>query len=259
MNIEQHKILAEINSLETHEREELLLQLLQGFRPENPLEKIEAFVCSYYGISQTLLKSKLRKKEIVLGRHLVMYLARKRTKESTGAIGIYCYRDHATVIHACRKIEKLIKEKQEIKKDIETINSYLDNNTQLNKIIPKETKRIVSSRAESVVKKKNTAYSLIRASRLLVSVRYKTTIEQPSSWRFLFLAPDKRIDNKYTASFNWCGTAFIGANLILVSINQKSITEVPAINDFSIDERLIIDKKEIIERIKEALKQLLVV
>ena len=54
--------------------------------------------------------SKSRRKQIVFARHVAMYLMRKLTEKSLPGIGEYIGgRDHSTVVHACKKIQALMK------------------------------------------------------------------------------------------------------------------------------------------------------
>jgi transcriptional regulator with XRE-family HTH domain len=70
-------------------------------------------VSENYGISIDELLGSRRKKELVLPRHIVMYLLRKRLKLSFPKIAeIMKKNDHTTIMHACSKIEKLIKDQK---------------------------------------------------------------------------------------------------------------------------------------------------
>jgi chromosomal replication initiator protein len=55
-----------------------------------------------------------------------MYVARNKTEESLQQIG-YCFnkKDHTTVIHACRKIEDLVKSDSRVKMYVDNIVSKL--------------------------------------------------------------------------------------------------------------------------------------
>lgn len=55
------------------------------------------------------LKSKSRKKKIILARHLTMYLLRNFAKKTfTDIANFFNKKDHTTVMHACTKVEKAI-------------------------------------------------------------------------------------------------------------------------------------------------------
>lgn len=70
------------------------------------LGKTLEFTCDVTGISQDLIKGESRLREIVSARHLYCFLCKRyfSSKISLGAIGAFINRDHATVIHAVRKV-----------------------------------------------------------------------------------------------------------------------------------------------------------
>jgi chromosomal replication initiator protein len=53
------------------------------------------------------IKSKSRKKEIVIPRQMAMYFAKEFTDLSLVMIGTYLGRDHSTVIHAISSVENM--------------------------------------------------------------------------------------------------------------------------------------------------------
>ncbi|MBU0508317.1 chromosomal replication initiator protein DnaA [bacterium] len=70
-----------------------------GFRP--PAERILTVVADHFGLSPDVLRSKSRKKEIVVPRMIAMTLMAEMTSLSLKAIGSHFGgRDHSTVIHA---------------------------------------------------------------------------------------------------------------------------------------------------------------
>jgi len=76
---------------------------------ERPLtvELIQKAVADFYGIRFQELKTKKRTKEVALPRQIAMYLSREHTDLSLNDIGKnFGGKDHATVIYACRQIEK---------------------------------------------------------------------------------------------------------------------------------------------------------
>ncbi len=77
------------------------------------VENIMKTVAEEYKIRVTDLKSKKRTKEIAIPRQIAMYLARELTDLSLQDIGKHFGgKDHATVLYACKQIEKR-KEKEE--------------------------------------------------------------------------------------------------------------------------------------------------
>ncbi|MFC1757929.1 helix-turn-helix domain-containing protein [Planctomycetota bacterium] len=91
---------------------------LEQIRLPNTAKPTESFsprtiiqiTAKYYGLSPKDLAGSSRRKQLVLARSMAMYLLRVKTELSYQDIGLlFGKRDHSTVMHACRKIEALIK------------------------------------------------------------------------------------------------------------------------------------------------------
>lgn len=68
---------------------------------------IRAIVCEVFGCTEDELRSKCRSKSLVDARHLAMWFMRECIKMSYPEIGReFSNRDHTTVIHAFRKVER---------------------------------------------------------------------------------------------------------------------------------------------------------
>ena len=81
-------------------------------------------VCDYYGLTKQQLMGKSRTKNISNARHMAMYLIRKNLDYSYLKIGEeFGGRDHATVISACEKIDKLSRQNESYKKAVMEIES----------------------------------------------------------------------------------------------------------------------------------------
>ena len=90
---------------------EVLKNTLKGAQREITIEGIQKTICDYYNIKLGDLKAKRRTKNIAIPRQVAMYLCRKYTETSFPAIGDkFGGRDHSTVIHASKTIEKKIKQ-----------------------------------------------------------------------------------------------------------------------------------------------------
>jgi chromosomal replication initiator protein len=75
---------------------------------EVSIDYIQKVVCDYFDMPIELMKSKTRKREVVQARQIAMYFSKKMTKSSLANIGMNCGgKDHATVLHACRKVNNL--------------------------------------------------------------------------------------------------------------------------------------------------------
>jgi len=90
---------------------EVLKNTLKGSHREITIEGIQKTICDYYNIKLGDLKAKRRTKNIAIPRQVAMYLCRKYTETSFPVIGDkFGGRDHSTVIHASKTIEKKIRE-----------------------------------------------------------------------------------------------------------------------------------------------------
>ncbi len=75
------------------------------------LDKIQKVTAEALGLSTNILRTHTRKKEVAIGRQVAMYFAKKHTSHSLKSIGLALGgRDYSTVIHACKKIEGMLKE-----------------------------------------------------------------------------------------------------------------------------------------------------
>lgn len=74
------------------------------------MERIARQVSGYFHLEPGQLQSQRRYRNIMLPRQVSMYLARQLTTLSLDQIGAYFGgRDHTTVLHACRKVERALK------------------------------------------------------------------------------------------------------------------------------------------------------
>ena len=95
-------------------------------RSEVNLEDIMATTAGCFNISMSDLLSNKKNRVYSYPRHLAMYLARKLTDLSFKEIGYsFNHKDHSTVIHALRKIEKEKDLDKDVQKDLSKIESLL--------------------------------------------------------------------------------------------------------------------------------------
>jgi hypothetical protein len=79
-------------------------------------------VCDFYGVTPAELSSACRTRQLIIPRHVAMYLAREMTPKSLPAIGrALGGRDHTTVLHAHRKIKDMRQKDEVLNRDIDTI------------------------------------------------------------------------------------------------------------------------------------------
>ncbi len=73
------------------------------------VERIVQRVGGYFRVEPRQLQSRRRSRQVLLPRQVGMYLARRLTGLSLEQIGAYFGgRDHSTVLHACRKVERAL-------------------------------------------------------------------------------------------------------------------------------------------------------
>ena len=90
------------------------------------IEEIIDGVAEFFHIAPEDIQSDSRKKEFVNARQLVMYLAKEDLKLTYERIGeLLGGRIHSTVMHACSKVEKLLKKDEELKRDVNALRMNL--------------------------------------------------------------------------------------------------------------------------------------
>jgi len=90
------------------------------------IEKIQNVTSNFYSINLQEMLSQRRSRPLARPRQIAMYLAKKLTTRSLPEIGRkFANRDHTTVIHAVKTVEKLYQNNEEIKKNIEEIKSII--------------------------------------------------------------------------------------------------------------------------------------
>jgi len=111
---------------------EVLSQNLKGSEHEVTVESIQKTICDYFNIKLGDLKAKRRTQNVALPRQVAMYLCRKHTESSFPSIGDkFGGRDHSTVIHASKTIEKKIKDDPHMLSTIEKLERNLKINKKL--------------------------------------------------------------------------------------------------------------------------------
>ena len=86
------------------------------------LEDVQEVVAGRFNVKISELKSKRRTKTLVHPRQIAMFLARELTDSSFPEIGReFGGKDHTTIIHACRQIEKSLGEDATLRTTIESL------------------------------------------------------------------------------------------------------------------------------------------
>lgn len=106
---------------------DVLRNTLKSAQQEITVENIQKTICDYFNVRIADLKAKRRTQNIALPRQVAMYLCRKYTETSFPAIGDkFGGRDHSTVIHASKTIERKIKEDPHMQTTIEKLERNLN-------------------------------------------------------------------------------------------------------------------------------------
>ena len=88
------------------------------------VEEIVQIVSEYYGIDEENIYKKIRKKEFVKPRQLIMYILREDFKISFPTIGEKLGgRDHTTVMHSCEKVREELEDNPQLVSDLDSIRS----------------------------------------------------------------------------------------------------------------------------------------
>lgn len=106
---------------------EIAQEALQEFVPRtvyrtNSVAKIIDIVAKYFNLDSSMLKGKMKKKNIADARAIAMYLSRIMTDESLQRIGLeFGGRDHSTVIYSHDKIAKELKTNSNLQEEIKIL------------------------------------------------------------------------------------------------------------------------------------------
>ena len=92
---------------------------------------VKEIVSKYFSVDKNDLSSNKRSNEIAFPRQIAMYLCRDVANMSYPKIGEdFGNRDHSTVMHACKKIENEIKEKNNTRLIVESVKNIIINGEQ---------------------------------------------------------------------------------------------------------------------------------
>ncbi len=90
------------------------------------INTIQTIVCKFYKISKNEMLSPRRSRYLVRPRQIAIYLAKMLTSKSLPEIGrLFSNRDHTTVIHSVKTIERLRKEDSELNINIDSLKSKI--------------------------------------------------------------------------------------------------------------------------------------
>tara|TARA_B100000287_G_scaffold71697_1_gene63231 strand:+ start:66 stop:1487 length:1422 start_codon:yes stop_codon:yes gene_type:complete len=110
----------------------ILKDLLNLSENKVNIDQIQTSVCQFFKINKTEMLSSRRSRYLVRPRQTAIYLSKILTSKSLPEIGrAFSNRDHTTVIHSVKTIEKLKKQDTELSVNIDTLkNKILYKNSQ---------------------------------------------------------------------------------------------------------------------------------
>lgn len=101
---------------------EVLKDIIVDKSKDISIEIIQKAVADYYQLKVSDLKSEKRIKTVVVPRQIAIYICRELTKASYPEIGDkFGGKDHSTVIHSVKKIDKLLTQDHELRNTIDVI------------------------------------------------------------------------------------------------------------------------------------------
>ncbi len=104
----------------------ILKDLLNLSENKVTIDLIQNMVCRYFKISKNEMLSARRSRYLVRPRQTAIYLSKMLTSKSLPEIGrSFSNRDHTTVIHSVKTIEKLRKEDNELNVNIDTLKNKI--------------------------------------------------------------------------------------------------------------------------------------
>ncbi len=108
------------------ETKAILKDLLNLSENKVTIDSIQTIVCQFFKISKNEMLSARRSRYLVRPRQTAIYLAKLLTSKSLPEIGrSFSNRDHTTVIHSVKTIEKLRKEDKELNSNIDNLKNKI--------------------------------------------------------------------------------------------------------------------------------------
>lgn len=105
---------------------EVLTDVFDTSNRQIDIPLIKNTVCAYFGINVQDMDSAKRTKTLAHPRQIAMYLCRDLTESSLPKIGEnFGNRDHTTVMHACEKISKELKNDEDLRKTLSELKSTI--------------------------------------------------------------------------------------------------------------------------------------
>ena len=104
----------------------ILKDLLNLYENKVTIDLIQTIVCKFFKISKNEMLSPRRSRYLARPRQTAIYLSKILTSKSLPEIGrAFSNRDHTTVIHSVKTIEKLKKEDSELNSNIDSLKNQI--------------------------------------------------------------------------------------------------------------------------------------
>lgn len=105
---------------------EVLKNIIKEIQSDVSVDFIQKTVAEYFKVDLESLKSKIKKREIVIPRQVAMYFCKRYTQLTLALIGNnFGGRDHSTVIHALESVEDMMKTDANFKSSVEELGKKL--------------------------------------------------------------------------------------------------------------------------------------
>lgn len=113
-------------SLDVALAERVLRHVISSEKKDLTVEQIQKVVADHFKVSENALRAKSRRQEVVLPRQVAMYLSKNLTRASLKTIGLHFGgRDHSTIIHACKNIERAVQADDSLREKVEQLEKQL--------------------------------------------------------------------------------------------------------------------------------------
>lgn len=101
---------------------EVLKNIVKEIQSDVSVDYIQKTVADYFKVSLEQMKSKVKKREIVIPRQVAMYFCKRYTQLTLALIGEnFGGRDHSTVIHALESVEDMMKTDVNFKNSVDDL------------------------------------------------------------------------------------------------------------------------------------------
>lgn len=105
---------------------EVLKNIIKEIQSDVSVDFIQKTVSEYFKVDLESLKSKIKKREIVIPRQVAMYFCKRYTQLTLALIGEnFGGRDHSTVIHALESVEDMMKTDANFKLSVDELGKKL--------------------------------------------------------------------------------------------------------------------------------------